>query len=90
MSHFTSGWSNEDLIYPSTRNNKKPKEIDEMQFSRTLDIKAMKDSDHKRQDTNKVGLTIGPSICLESFQVSVQREGNQEKHRRLPELRRQR
>lgn len=46
-----------------------------MQISRTLDIKAMEDSDHKRQDTNKVCLTISPTICLESFQVPMQREG---------------
>lgn len=49
----------------------------------------MKDNDDKRQDTNMVGLTITPGICLESFYVSVQRGGNQEKCRRLSELRRQ-
>ena len=37
----------------------------------------MKDNDDKRQDTNMVGLTITPGICLESFYVSVQRGGNQ-------------
>lgn len=44
----------------------------------------MKDTIPKRQDTNKGVSQLPPCLCPETFQISAEREGNQEKAQQTP------